>query len=51
MPPVGRPAGISRDEACAVELGGARRVDAAERGCVGDKDAGDAPLAFDAVWV
>ena len=51
MPPAGRPAGVTRDEACAVGLGGARRVDAAERGCVVGKDAGDAPMAFDAVRV
>ena len=39
------------DEACVVDLGGAGRVDAAERGCVGSKDAGDSPLACDAVQV
>ena len=51
VPPAGRPAGVTRDEACEVDLGGAGRVDAAERGCVGGKDAGDAPLACDAVQV
>ena len=51
MPPAGRPAGVTRDEARAVGLGGARRVDAAERGCVGGKGAGDAPMGFDAVRV
>ena len=50
-PPAGRPAGGTRDEACVVDLGGAGRVDAAERGCVGSEDAGDAPLACDAVQV
>ena len=51
VPPAGRPAGVTRDEACEVDLGGAGRVDAAERGCVGGKDAGDAPSARDAVQV
>ena len=50
-PPAGRPAGGTSDEACVVDLGGAGRVDAAERGCVGSKDAGDSPLACDAVQV
>ena len=51
VPPAGGPAGATSDEACVVDLGGAGRVDAAERGCVGGKDAGDAPLACDAVQV
>ena len=51
VPPAGRPAGVTRDEACEVDLGGAGRVDAAERGCVGGKGAGDAPSARDAVQV
>ena len=34
-----------------ITVGGAGRVDAAERGCVGSKDAGDVPLACDAVQV
>ena len=51
VPPAGGPAGVTSDEACVVDLGGAGRVDAAERGCVGSKDAGDAPLACDAVQV
>ena len=51
MPPAGRPAGVTRDEACEVDLGGAGRVDVAERGCVGSEDAGDAPLVRDAVQV
>ena len=50
-PPAGRPAGGTSDEAREVDLGGARRVDAAERGCVGGKGAGDSPLARDAVQV
>ena len=51
VPPAGQPAGVTRDEACGVDLGGAGRVDAAERGCVGSEDAGDAPLVRDAVQV
>ena len=51
VPPAGRPTGVTRDEACEVDLGGAGRVDAAERGCVGSEDAGDAPLVRDAVQV